>query len=352
MRTKVEWTKAFFIIVSCFVIIGVVAAFNLYIIPPLGGPQSIPSVLNSDNDGIFFLGHIYQVNVQNRSVSISWLVGGCGNLRLQNAPTFGKVSQCGQANVPLDVYIDNQRQFHYDPTSQPRTSTNVTLFVQDLNQFQHTHIMDIDNLRLLNHVYEHEYFYPLETYGLTTTFIAFNTASNTPLSILSLALSDIVDNFCPFWNETDTLSILNDTSMHSRTTSVLLKRTIGTQVYVAILFLITWILTIAVIYPTVIALFDTPSKIPDGVALLPMMMVLTLPRLRELYPDAPAFGLFLDALGLVLQLSIVSVCAIILLSFIIKVNPPRRGCDEHLKEFDSRTLTDNNGYHTVRNKEL
>ena len=151
--------------------------------------------------------------------------------------------------------------------------------------------MDINNALLWRHVFEHEYFYPLETYSLTTTFIALNTVNNTSLPILSLALSDIVDNFRPSWDQTDTHSILNNTSMISRTTSLRLKRTLGTKIYVMALFSTTWILTIAVIYPTIIALSNTPgNKLADGVALLPMTIVFALPHLRQLYPDAPAFG--------------------------------------------------------------
>jgi len=349
---KIEWKKLISIILACIAIIGLAAVLSLLLLGGLpAGGQSDTTVFNGDKDGIFFLGHVYQVNVENRSVSISWLVGGCGNLQLQNAPNFGTESQCGQASVPLDVYINNERQFHYDPTIQPRTSTNVTLFVQDFNGFQHTHTMDINNTRLWKHIFEHEYFYPFDTYALTTTFITLNTVNNTSLPILSLAVSDIVDNFHPDSSvQTDTQSILNNASMHSRTLSLRLQRTDGTRVYVMVLFSTTWLLTIAVIYPTIIALFGTPSnRIGDSVALLPMTIVLTLPHLRQLYPDAPAFGLFLDSLSLVLQLSIVSICAIILLCFTIRVKPTQKAPKVDLKEFDTRTLTDDAGYYPLLN---
>jgi len=318
----------------------VAAVFNLYIFPPPAFNDA--TLVSNDTDGILLLGRIYQANIPNRTISISWLVGGCGNLRLQSAPTLAG-SQCGQANVSLAVYINNQPQFHYDPTIQPRTGTNETLFIQDLNEFQHTHTIDINNARLRNNrIFEQEYFYPFEGYSLTATFMAVSTANNTPLPILSLALSDIVDDFQPHWNETKTQSFINNTFMDSRTTTIQLERTYGTKVYVMLLVAMNWLLTIAVVYIAAIALFTPDSKIGDGVALLPMTIILTLPHLRQLFPDAPAFGLFLDALGLVLQMSLVSICAISLLCFSIKPKPPQEASNEgvNLKEFDTRTLTD------------
>lgn len=143
----------------------------------------------------------------------------------------------------------------------------------------------------MKRTFEQQYFYPFEKYGLTITFVAFNTADNTSLSILSLALSDVVNNFKPYWNETETQSILNNTPMNSRTLRAHLERTLGSQIYAMLLFLMTWLLTAGVLYVTIIALpASSKFQIGDGVALLPMTMVLTLPNLRQLFPDAPAFG--------------------------------------------------------------
>ena len=109
--------------------------------------------------------------------------------------------------------------------------------VQSLNQFQHTYTLDINNEEVGNRIFEQEYFYPFEKYGLTTTFIAFNTADNTSLSILQLGVSDVVNDFHPYWNDTPTQSFMNDTLMNSRTVRVHLARTNGTQVYVMLLLL-------------------------------------------------------------------------------------------------------------------
>jgi hypothetical protein len=143
----------------------------------------------------------------------------------------------------------------------------------------------------LKRTFEQEYFYPFEKYGLTIAFIAFNTADNTSLPILNLALADVVNNFHAYWNETETQSILNNTPMNSRTLRAHLERTLGSQIYAMLLFFLTWLITVGVVYVAAIALFGSSKiQVGDGVALLPMTMVLTLPNLRQLFPDAPAFG--------------------------------------------------------------
>jgi hypothetical protein len=52
--------------------------------------------------------------------------------------------------------------------------------------------------------------------------------------------------------------------------------------------------------------------------------------------------MIIDALGLVLQMFLVSICAIALLCFSIKAKSPQEASNEivDLKEFDTRTLTD------------
>lgn len=142
----------------------------------------------------------------------------------------------------------------------------------------------------MNRMFEQEYFYPFEEYGLTTTLIALNTTDNTSFPILNLALTDIANNFNPKWNQTKTRSSLNGILMESRTVSVQLKRTTSSKVYVGVLYSMSWVLSGTVVFITAVVCFASKNAIGDSVALLPVAMVITLPRLRDLFPDGPAFG--------------------------------------------------------------
>ena len=56
------------------------------------------------------------------------------------------------------------------------------------------------------------------------------------------------------------------------------------------ILVLNWALTVMVVYITTIALFSTESQIADGIAALPITVILTLPALRALFLDSPPFG--------------------------------------------------------------
>ncbi|KAF8813459.1 hypothetical protein BYT27DRAFT_7250980 [Phlegmacium glaucopus] len=339
----VDWKKLFYVIFGCIVLVGGSAFVSLIALPTGVNDTTVLEQL-PNKDGIFFLGHVYKVNVSDRTISVSWLVGGCGNLRLQRASNFTD-SKCGLANVSFDVYVDGalftESQFHYDPTIHPigNPPMNNTIYVQALNQFQYTHTMDISSAELRNHrPFEQRYFYPFEKYRLVTTFIAFNPAANTSLPIVRLAISDTVNNFQPQLDEWETQTFVNNTLMNSRTTHVNIQRTISAKTFVILIFTSNWIITAAVMYITCIALWSN-TKLGDGVVLLPMTIILTLPLLRQFYVDAPPIGVLLDSLGLILQMFLVAICGIVLLLNANKVKDkqPPRPLNLKLKDYDDFT---------------
>jgi hypothetical protein len=53
-----------------------------------------------------FLAHIYRIDLANKTVSISWLVMGCGaGFRVANHIYF-QSKYCGQLAIPIDVFVD------------------------------------------------------------------------------------------------------------------------------------------------------------------------------------------------------------------------------------------------------
>ncbi|KAJ7146066.1 hypothetical protein C8R44DRAFT_6834 [Mycena epipterygia] len=88
-----------------------------------------------DTDGIFFLGHVYQTDLEARTVTISWLIGGCGKYMVAGSETYRPTRYCGAPNIPINVYIDSAStaNFTYDPSLHPKQLDGELIFVQSLN---------------------------------------------------------------------------------------------------------------------------------------------------------------------------------------------------------------------------
>ena len=95
-------------------------------------------------------------------------------------------------------------------------------------------------------------------------------------------------------------TLLNGTLVNSRFARLRLKRSNLSIVFVITIFLVNWALTVMVVYITTIALFSTESRITDGIVVLPVTVILTLPALRALFLDSPPFG-ELDWKGLLMM---------------------------------------------------
>lgn len=55
---------------------------------------------------LLFLGHIYKVDLVDKTISVSWLIVGCGlGFKLPGYDFYGS-TYCGQLAIPIDVFID------------------------------------------------------------------------------------------------------------------------------------------------------------------------------------------------------------------------------------------------------
>ena len=72
-----------------------------------------------------------------------------------------------------------------------------------------------------------------------------------------------------------------------------LGRTFLSQAFVMVLFAVNWILTFAVLYIAVSAKMG--MYVSEGLLVLPLGVILTVPSLRGLWVGAPAFGILLGA---------------------------------------------------------
>ena len=64
------------------------------------------------------------------------------------------------------------------------------------------------------------------------------------------------------------------------------------QALIYFMFSINWIMTLCSIITTSV-IFNREGQVKDGVALLPITVILAIPAIRNLYPGAPPFGIYL-----------------------------------------------------------
>ncbi|KAJ6630152.1 hypothetical protein B0H10DRAFT_1112874 [Mycena sp. CBHHK59/15] len=270
-----------------------------------------------DADGIYFLGHIYQTNLDARSVTISWLVGGCGKYMIADADAYHPTQYCGPPNVPIDVYIDSSSaaNFSYDPSLHPKQPDGSPIFIQSLNQFSTTHMVTIRGAAgaMARRYYNQEFFYPFDTYQTTTSFVAVTPANaSAVLPILHLLVVDAVDSFLPATDERSVTGALDGAPVAARVATITIGRTEVARAFTLVLFAVNWALALVVLYLTVVAAVS-PARhaVGEGILFVPLTVILTVPALRALFVDAPRFGMLLDILGLFAQMALVSLCSIL-----------------------------------------
>ena len=143
---------------------------------------------------------------------------------------------------------------------------------------------------------DQQYAYPFDYYTLDTYFQALSPGTNTTLPTVFVRVIDATSNFQPH--------LRRDAQLQSRpaadgSTNVAhgvqyyFYRVPLSQLFVMVLFVVNWLLTAVVVYISVSAWEGLPMS--EGVLILPLSVILTIPALRALWVDAPAFGLLLGA---------------------------------------------------------
>ena len=144
------------------------------------------------------------------------------------------------------------------------------------------------------HGQDQQYAYPFDGYTLTTYFQALSPKTNVSLPTLFVRIIDATSNFQP--------SLYIDAQLWSPLTAngstniaygihYYFHRITLSRVFVMLLWIVNWVLTAFVVYITVSELSGLPMS--ESVLILPLSVILTIPALRALWVDAPAFGLLL-----------------------------------------------------------
>uniref|UniRef100_A0A8H7Y199 Uncharacterized protein n=1 Tax=Psilocybe cubensis TaxID=181762 RepID=A0A8H7Y199_PSICU len=286
-------------------------------------------VLNGKQDGIFFLGHIYQIDIPGRTFEVQWIVGACGRFLLTSAETYdANRAQCGAPNVPLNIYIDNNLVNTYNPDDlyDFNESTNKTIGVV---HFLKTHSIDIATAQLgSKRVYDQLFWYPFDFYHSGSDFFVINANDNSSLPVIKAVFADPVNNFAPQSTETRTKALVNGTLIESRNTVVNLSRTLNAKMYTILLFIVNWGLTLLVAHITTLVICG--QKLGEGIVVLPLTMILTMPTIRGLFVENPPF----DSVGIVLQMIVVSLCSVLILIPIVSKEPAPTYISLPTKEHD------------------
>ena len=146
-----------------------------------------------------------------------------------------------------------------------------------------------------------QYRTPLDRYDFAAFIFIINPATNFSVPVASFevgdtGLGDFVTtsetgtsrtNFTfqsPLVNET--LEVLIQSFMAHGT----VRRTVRAQALTFLMFTINWLLTLCTLIITVIV--ANKSEVKEGVVLLPVSIILSVPAIRALYIGSPAFGIF------------------------------------------------------------
>ncbi|RPD63853.1 hypothetical protein L227DRAFT_363874 [Lentinus tigrinus ALCF2SS1-6] len=264
-----------------------------------------------NKDGIALLGHAYNIDVSQRQVQMSWLVLGCGSLALRTGSYHSKA--CGTANVALDLYVDGATNASgsYDPASNLwfDAETNNSFYIQPSVEFQTEHLLEVTAW----HGQDQQYAYPFDTYIFGTVFQAFLSGTNVSVPFLFLRIVDATSSLQPIYiqdADVRTLSLNGSEIVHARGARYSFHRVALSQLFVMVLFIVNWLLTAVVLFIAVSAYDGLPMS--EGVLILPVSVILTIPALRALWVDAPSFGLLLDSCGTFLQMVLVSLASLYL----------------------------------------
>ncbi|KAI0341744.1 hypothetical protein BDW22DRAFT_1429857 [Trametopsis cervina] len=296
-----------------------------------GNLTTVISTGSGNQSGILLIGHIYDVDIDNRRVQISWLIDGCGQYRMPYTTSYS-VENCGRLNRPTFFFINGAPNPSgiYDPNTTPWGVEYVDndldagpVYVQAINEFQTSHPLELVDWHSTDQLFT----YPFDTYYLHTTLTAIDSTTNNSSPLLSISPVDSTNNFDPFILQTNVIHSkppvqgLNNT-VESRYVRIALHRTILTQFFVMSLFITNWALTGVVLYITICANDGMPMQ--PSILVLPLTVTLTIPTLRALWIGAPAFGLLLDVCGIFVQMSAIVLCSIFLLVRIALRSPHKR----------------------------
>lgn len=164
---------------------------------------------------------------------------------------------------------------------------------------QTQHALDSHTSRFWWNLHHEQHYYPYDRYFAQVLIHGLHSETNESIPLGVVLMDDTVDNFDVHvfdaaFVRTNKPAIGQSSSAYGL--RIAFERTLASNRLAILLFFINWLLTATVLYFAVSACVGT--VLADGVLILPITVILTIPALRALWVGAPAFGMSPSAFGM------------------------------------------------------
>lgn len=147
---------------------------------------------------------------------------------------------------------------------------------------------------------KHQKFIPLDQYWFVTFAFAIESATNKSIPIVMFAIGDGIYGPVDFTTTYDEVAARNNftynteggpvtVEVESRAVLAKIRRSVGARTLTFSMFAINWVLTLGSVAIAVVALLRR-GEVNDGVAFLPITIILSIPTIRSLYVGSPPYG--------------------------------------------------------------
>ncbi|KIJ62993.1 hypothetical protein HYDPIDRAFT_114151 [Hydnomerulius pinastri MD-312] len=150
-------------------------------------------------------------------------------------------------------------------------------------------------------------FYPFDHFSTFTSMLAIDPNDNSTIPISGVVGYGSMIN----WSASSTFYAIpvGQDTLYSLVLTVARQRMIIS--FVLILVITNWILSLTVLWMTILVLFR--ARVDNGIILASTTVLFALPQIRASMPDSPPFGAFIDIAGYFMNVCLVSACTSVLL---------------------------------------
>ncbi|KAG8795160.1 hypothetical protein FRC16_010201, partial [Serendipita sp. 398] len=282
--------------------------------------QMITEVGRGNQSGLFLLGSLVHVDLDEAKVLIRMFILACGARYLSPFNEYSewavveeeKHVNCDIPIIPVVVYDFLRRDvigYHNPAFKWFEIGDNIShsipfgTFFEAEFKIEKTETSPSASLLVPDPAYR----YPHDLYVAFPTLSLYDNSTNTQLPFLSFPIAYSANSFIAEVELSNVYNCVTDnlTNFHCRDALIRLKRTYITK-SIAILALVTgWLLTGMTVIITIIVLSNSIHKssekrahdavidsgVPDSILVLPIATILAIPALRSLFPSAPPTGI-------------------------------------------------------------
>lgn len=303
--------------------------------------------------GSYLQGQLEAVDPVNSIFTVTWITGiGCEPLG-QAEPLFNASGfpfgaalpavYCGQPLADLNIYTQENASSLYRSSS-PTAKWSVasgdlfsTVTNSALSAATQSFTTSI-SFDLQSQIYQDRYAtllaYPFDQYTAYLTFLISRADTNATVPVFY----GYVQSSIPNWNVYSTGmpltsctgisldSALNiictetaDDTLQRFVMKITAKRASSTIAFVSLIWLTSWLLTLVIVWTT-IKITVLKSDLPPELILVPVTALFSLPAVRGVMPDSPDFGAYHDVCGFLFCITLISLCAALVLVVGIRRN--------------------------------